>query len=162
MKTAKLAKVTAGVCALVIAAATLSGCEAKPGAAAYNSKWTITEQEIAQVSSELPEVFSVQRSQVLLQLLLLKYGAQKQLSSCPSWGEISAQLADALPVSNPSTSTKDVIRLALCQNQNSQGIQKAISDAESALLDDNSFHLSDRYVSLGQQIEHAKASAQAG
>lgn len=114
----KATKLAAGVAALALAGGLLSGCEAKPGAAAYGDGWVVTEQQIGAVNAELlanqigasgPE----QRWNALQTLMVLEQGGREVLSSCPKLEDISTELYQ-INADNLSQDAKDVMQLQLC------------------------------------------------
>lgn len=115
-------KLMAGVCALAVAGAMLSGCQAKPGVAAYGDGWVVTEEQIGTVTKELAEAginlnetaeIQTARIYALRYLRTLNEGGADLLAQCPQLDEITTDLFKVDPA-QMSPDTRDVMRLLLC------------------------------------------------
>lgn len=122
-KTTKAAtKLMTGVAALALAGGLLSGCEAKPGVAAYGDGWVVTEAQIGTVTKELAEAginlndtpdLQTARIYALRYLRTLNEGGKDLLSQCPQLDEVKTDLFKVNPA-EMSPETRDVMQLLLC------------------------------------------------
>ncbi|WP_307742103.1 hypothetical protein [uncultured Mobiluncus sp.] len=130
-KTTKTAtKLMTGVAALALAGGLLSGCEAKPGVAAYGDGWVVTEAQIGTVTKELAEAginlndtpdMQTARIYALRYLRTLNEGGKDLLSQCPQLDEIKTDLFKVDPA-QMSPETRDVMQLLLCATATDQGV----------------------------------------
>lgn len=122
-KTTKTAtRLMTGVAALALAGGLLSGCEAKPGVAAYGDGWVVTESQLGTVTKELADAginlndtaeMQTARIYALRYLRTLHEGGQGLLSQCPQLDEIKTDLFKVNPA-KMSPETHDVMQLLLC------------------------------------------------
>ncbi|WP_308536462.1 hypothetical protein [uncultured Mobiluncus sp.] len=122
-KTTKTAtKLMTGVAALALAGGLLSGCEAKPGVAAYGDGWVVTEAQLGTVTKELSDAglnlndtpdLQTARIYALHYLRTLKEGGKDLLSQCPQLDEIKTDLFK-VDSAQMSPETRDVMQLLLC------------------------------------------------
>lgn len=122
-KTTKTAtKLMTGIAALALAGGLLSGCEAKPGVAAYGDGWVVTEAQLGTVTKELSDAglnlndtpdMQTARIYALRYLRTLKEGGKDLLSQCPQLDEIKTDLFK-VDSAQMSPETRDVMQLLLC------------------------------------------------
>lgn len=181
-KTTKAAtKLMTGVAALALAGGLLSGCEAKPGVAAYGDGWVVTEAQIGTVTKELAEAginlndtpdLQTARIYALRYLRTLNEGGKDLLSQCPQLDEVKTDLFKVNPA-EMSPETRDVMQLLLCatatdpQVADELGVQPVDSQLEAQIervyqagFDLNNTKLSNRMNQSIQIIQQRAAQMQ--
>lgn len=181
-KTTKTAtKLMTGIAALALAGGLLSGCEAKPGVAAYGDGWVVTEAQLGTVTKELAEAglnlndtpdMQTARIYALRYLRTLKEGGKDLLSQCPQLDEIKTDLFK-VDSAEMSPETRDVMQLLLCATAtnpkaaNELGVQPVnsqlaaqIEQAYQAGSDLKKAKLSNRMNQTIQIIQHRAAQMQ--